>query len=219
MDGCCKTQSPNCSGDGTASETQACLLTREGHWEHHQRLCAGTVETDLFGRIQFLPFALILWPRYPSLFTLALPHNSSSRETKHGLFAEATAEDYANAQRNEQLSCTGRCELVFVPYQIKILPEACQCSSEKGLWCCEPAQAEGRWEQAGGNELEAAWASPEDMELRWQSHTYFWKTPPAKSAPCPYSLFSRELHTEQLQGCLILIEICSGSSCPVSPHY
>lgn len=57
---------------------------------------------------QFHPVGLILWPKYPSfLFALALPHSSSSRETKHGLFSEVTAEDDASAQSNEQLSCTG----------------------------------------------------------------------------------------------------------------
>lgn len=57
-------------------------------------------------------FGLILWPKCPSfLLALALPHSSSSRETKHGLFSEVTAEGDANAQSNEQLSCTGEVSL------------------------------------------------------------------------------------------------------------
>lgn len=176
----------------------------------------------------------------PSLFAVALHCSCFSRETKHGLFSEAPAEDSVNAQGK---GCTCRCELTFVLYQKRTLPQACQHSHGKGLWCSASGQTWCRQEQEGGSELEAAKDSPIDMELRWPSHTYYWKTPPAKSPLCPYPLYSKEvchilaaqqqlldlpilaltnlfsLLTEQLQGCLILIDAWCGSSCPVSPYY
>lgn len=61
-----------------------------------------------------------------SFFICSSTSCSSSWETQHWFFSEATAEDPANAQRDGQLSSSGKRELAFMLYPIKTLPEACQ---------------------------------------------------------------------------------------------